>query len=141
MWVAFFSRVCRDAAVLGVAFLRRYGQEHGEIGCLAIHHVYRKVGVDFLLLCCLCCSETRYSIRSSIAVHSGLFSTIVCSLPFVCSTCKRGWGEAMLSYLERVAIASSIKHVFVLSSRTMQWFVERGFDEAEVSDLPEERAR
>lgn len=47
----------------------------------------------------------------------------------------------MLSYLERVAIASSVKHVFVLSTRTMQWFVERGFQEAEVSDLPAERVK
>lgn len=85
--------ITRDGAVLGVAFFRRYGRDHGEIGCLAIHHEYR----------------------------------------------QRGWGEAMLSYLERLAIAYSVKHVFVLSSRTMQWFVERGFEEASVSDLPKER--
>lgn len=52
---------------------------------------------------------------------------------------QRGWGDAILSYLERVAIASSVKHLFVLSSRTMQWFVERGFEEATVADLPKER--
>lgn len=45
----------------------------------------------------------------------------------------------MLSYLERVALASSVKHLFVLSTVTMQWFVERGFRESQVSDLPPER--
>ena len=45
----------------------------------------------------------------------------------------------MLSYLERVALASRIKHLFVLSTSTMQWFVERGFEEADVSVLPPER--
>lgn len=59
----------------------------------------------------------------------------------VASRLQRGWGEALLSYLERVAIASSVKHLFVLSTRTMQWFVERGFKEADVPDLPEERIR
>lgn len=52
---------------------------------------------------------------------------------------QRGWGEAMLSYLERVAVASSVKHLFVLSTVTMQWFVERGFQEEDVSALPPER--
>lgn len=52
---------------------------------------------------------------------------------------QRGWGEAMLGYLERVALASSVKHLFVLSTVTMQWFVERGFRESQVSDLPPER--
>ena len=33
----------RDNAVLGVAFFKRYGQDHAEVGCLAVHHDYRKV--------------------------------------------------------------------------------------------------
>jgi amino-acid N-acetyltransferase len=45
----------------------------------------------------------------------------------------------MLGYLERVAVLSGITSVFVLSTRTMQWFVERGFGECSVSDLPETR--
>ncbi|CAM9472493.1 unnamed protein product [Ectocarpus sp. 4 AP-2014] len=88
-----FFVITRDETVLGVAFFKRYGQDHAEVGCLAIHRDYR----------------------------------------------KRGWGEAMLSYLERVALASSVKHLFVLSTVTMQWFVERGFRESQVSDLPPER--
>eukprot|EP00752_Nemacystus_decipiens_P001827 g1764.t1 len=87
--------ITRDESVLGVAFFKRYGQDHAEVGCMAIHRNYR----------------------------------------------KRGWGEAMLSYLERVALASSVKHLFVLSTVTMQWFVERGFEESQVSDLPPERRK
>ncbi|CAM9347615.1 unnamed protein product, partial [Hapterophycus canaliculatus] len=88
-----FFVITRDESVLGVAFFKRFGQDHAEVGCLAIHRDYR----------------------------------------------KRGWGEAMLSYLERVALASSVQHLFVLSTVTMQWFVERGFQESEVSGLPQER--
>lgn len=33
----------RDEAILGVAFFKRYGANHAEVGCLAIHHDYRKV--------------------------------------------------------------------------------------------------
>lgn len=33
----------RDESVLGVAFFKRYGQDHAEVGCLAIHRDYRKV--------------------------------------------------------------------------------------------------
>lgn len=40
----------RDESVLGVAFFKRYGQDHAEVGCLAIHSDYRKVFVHFELL-------------------------------------------------------------------------------------------
>lgn len=39
----------RDESVLGVAFFKRYGQDHAEVGCLAIHRDYRKV---FMLFMC-----------------------------------------------------------------------------------------
>lgn len=54
---------------------------------------------------------------------------------------KGGRGEAMLGYLERVSVLSGIDHIFVLSTRTMEWFVERGFVECSVTDLPESRRR
>ena len=40
-----------------------------------------------------------------------------------------GRGDAMLGYLERLAYQSGAKKVFVLSTQTMEWFVERGFRE------------
>lgn len=42
-WLAVGCDPFREDAVLGVAFFRRYGRDHGEVGCLAIHHDYRKV--------------------------------------------------------------------------------------------------
>ena len=45
----------------------------------------------------------------------------------------------MLGYLERVALAAGVEALFVLSTRTMQWFVERGFEEAALDALPEAR--
>ncbi|CAM9288456.1 unnamed protein product [Chrysoparadoxa australica] len=53
----------------------------------------------------------------------------------------QGKGEAMLGYLDRVALASGIKTLFVLSTRTMQWFLERGFEEVSVEVLPESRRK
>ena len=52
---------------------------------------------------------------------------------------KGGRGEAMLGYLERIVISQGRSKVFVLSTRTMQWFLERGFKEVDVSVLPESR--
>mmetsp|Transcript_33818 Transcript_33818/g.104719 ORF Transcript_33818/g.104719 Transcript_33818/m.104719 type:complete len:565 (-) Transcript_33818:103-1797(-) len=48
-------------------------------------------------------------------------------------------GDALLSYLERVAIASGVQELFALSTKTMQWFVERGFDQVSLDSLPQER--
>jgi len=48
-------------------------------------------------------------------------------------------GDAMLSYLERVAIAANVQYLFALSTKTMHWFVERGFEEVAFDALPESR--
>ena len=52
---------------------------------------------------------------------------------------RQGCGDAMLGYMERTAVAAGVTNLFVLSTVTMQWFVERGFSEAPVGDLPERR--
>lgn len=52
-----------------------------------------------------------------------------------------GRGDAMLGYLERLCLRRGCNKVFVLSTQTMEWFVERGFHEAEVSDLPPSRQK
>ena len=51
----------------------------------------------------------------------------------------RGRGDAMLGYLERLCVSKGASTVFVLSTQTMEWFVERGFDEVEVDMLPPSR--
>lgn len=45
---------------------------------------------------------------------------------------KGGRGDAMLGYLERLSLQCGGKKVFVLSTQTMEWFVERGFREVPV---------
>mmetsp|Transcript_26970 Transcript_26970/g.63193 ORF Transcript_26970/g.63193 Transcript_26970/m.63193 type:complete len:602 (+) Transcript_26970:176-1981(+) len=52
---------------------------------------------------------------------------------------SRGRGDAMLGYLERLALINGASTIFVLSTQTMEWFLERGFGEAPVSELPEQR--
>lgn len=52
---------------------------------------------------------------------------------------SQGRGDAMLGYLERICLKNNVKDVFVLSTQTMEWFVERGFDMVDVPRLPPSR--
>jgi len=51
----------------------------------------------------------------------------------------RGRGDAMLGYLERLSVQKGAQYIFVLSTQTMEWFIERGFDEVTVDKLPPSR--
>ena len=53
---------------------------------------------------------------------------------------REGRGETLLAFLERRALLMGITHVFVLSTRTMQWFEERGFVLSDPSRLPPTRS-
>lgn len=48
-------------------------------------------------------------------------------------------GDALLSRLEQQARRSGAGTLFVLTARTAHWFMERGFSEGSVDDLPVER--
>lgn len=50
-----------------------------------------------------------------------------------------GRGDAMLGYLERLCFLNGATTVFVLSTQTMEWFVERGFEPVTVAELPPSR--
>jgi amino-acid N-acetyltransferase len=50
-----------------------------------------------------------------------------------------GRGRQLLDWLERTAAAQGLARLFVLSTRTMHWFRERGFEPGEVATLPDER--
>ena len=52
---------------------------------------------------------------------------------------KGGRGDAMLGYLERLSLQCGARKVFVLSTQTMDWFIERGFREVSVESLPPSR--
>jgi amino-acid N-acetyltransferase len=42
----------------------------------------------------------------------------------------------LLAYVERQARRRGLAQIFVLTTRTAHWFRERGFEPAELSDLP-----
>lgn len=50
-----------------------------------------------------------------------------------------GRGERILAHIEKRARDRNYKTLFVLSTQTTQWFVERGFVEADVNALPQAR--
>ena len=50
-----------------------------------------------------------------------------------------GRGEALLEYMEARATAKGLRSLFVLTTRTAHWFVERGFVEASVDQLPKKK--
>ena len=47
-----------------------------------------------------------------------------------------GRAEALLRFIERQARDQGLQRLFVLTTRTAHWFRERGFEPAEVGDLP-----
>ncbi|MEW9899570.1 amino-acid N-acetyltransferase [Chitinivorax sp. PXF-14] len=53
----------------------------------------------------------------------------------------RGLGDKLLQDVERQARRLGIERLFVLTTRTTHWFIERGFEHANVDVLPQERQR
>lgn len=47
-------------------------------------------------------------------------------------------GNRMLEYVYRRAAELKLKKLFVLSTQTMHWFIERGFQAASLGDLPDQ---
>jgi amino-acid N-acetyltransferase len=50
-----------------------------------------------------------------------------------------GRGDQLLQYLEKQCAAQGLERLFVLTTQTLHWFRERGFDTCELSELPEAR--
>ena len=53
----------------------------------------------------------------------------------------QGDGEKILRRIEQRAKAKGLKSIFVLTTRTMHWFLKRGFVQAPIDWLPEARQR
>jgi amino-acid N-acetyltransferase len=51
----------------------------------------------------------------------------------------RGYGEAILNHMIDIAKSQKLKKLFVLTTRTAHWFLERGFVESDVSALPAQK--
>ncbi|GBG13580.1 amino-acid N-acetyltransferase [Novimethylophilus kurashikiensis] len=50
-----------------------------------------------------------------------------------------GRGDRLLHHCEEEARQKGIKHLFVLTTRTAHWFIERGFVEQDISALPKQK--
>lgn len=51
----------------------------------------------------------------------------------------RGYGQVILDHMTGLAKTQGLKKLFVLTTRTAHWFIERGFNEADVSALPAQK--
>ena len=51
----------------------------------------------------------------------------------------QGDGERLLRHIEQRAKAAGLRRIFVLTTRTMHWFIKRGFVPADADQLPPER--
>jgi amino-acid N-acetyltransferase len=54
---------------------------------------------------------------------------------------SQGDGERMLKRIEQRARAMGLSSIFVLTTRTMHWFLKRGFQQVDADWLPEARKR
>lgn len=52
---------------------------------------------------------------------------------------KNGYGDRLLTSLESKARENGIDRLFVLTTVATHWFIEKGFSEVALSDLPEQR--
>lgn len=53
----------------------------------------------------------------------------------------KGDGEKLLKHIEQKALKLGLESIFVLTTRTMHWFIKRGFVEVEPEWLPEEKLK
>ncbi|MCW5639465.1 MAG: GNAT family N-acetyltransferase, partial [Rubrivivax sp.] len=53
----------------------------------------------------------------------------------------QGDGERILKRIEQRARSMGLQSIFVLTTRTMHWFVKRGFVQVDPDQLPEARKR
>ena len=52
---------------------------------------------------------------------------------------NEGRGDELLAFIEKRARKEGFENLFVLSTRTMHWFRERGYKSADIKSLPGKR--
>ncbi len=52
---------------------------------------------------------------------------------------REGYGEALMTEIEARARKLKLTGLFVLTTRTSQWFLERGYHTAAIADLPKQK--
>jgi amino-acid N-acetyltransferase len=50
-----------------------------------------------------------------------------------------GRGDALLGHMERLARDQDLERIFVLTTKTAHWFLERGFEPIALAELPEQK--
>ncbi|XP_024988278.1 probable amino-acid acetyltransferase NAGS2, chloroplastic [Cynara cardunculus var. scolymus] len=53
----------------------------------------------------------------------------------------QGQGDKLLDYIEKKASSIGLQRLFLLTTRTADWFVRRGFSECSIESIPEERRK
>ncbi|KAL0350485.1 UNVERIFIED_CONTAM: putative amino-acid acetyltransferase NAGS1, chloroplastic [Sesamum radiatum] len=53
----------------------------------------------------------------------------------------QGQGDKLLDYIEKKASSLGLQMLFLLTTRTADWFVRRGFSECSIERIPEERRK
>ncbi|XP_021802182.1 probable amino-acid acetyltransferase NAGS2, chloroplastic isoform X1 [Prunus avium] len=53
----------------------------------------------------------------------------------------QGQGDKLLDYIEKKASSLGLAKLFLLTTRTADWFVRRGFSECSIESIPEKRQR
>uniref|UniRef100_A0ACD5YXB8 Uncharacterized protein n=1 Tax=Avena sativa TaxID=4498 RepID=A0ACD5YXB8_AVESA len=53
----------------------------------------------------------------------------------------RGLGDKLLDYVEKEALSRGLRNLFLLTTRTADWFVRRGFSECSIESIPERRRK
>ncbi|KAI3451913.1 hypothetical protein Pfo_008578 [Paulownia fortunei] len=53
----------------------------------------------------------------------------------------QGTGDKLLDYIEKKASSLGLQMLFLLTTRTADWFVRRGFSECSIEHIPEERRK
>ncbi|KAI3722703.1 hypothetical protein L2E82_33745 [Cichorium intybus] len=53
----------------------------------------------------------------------------------------QGQGDKLLDYIEKKASSMGLQRLFLLTTRTADWFVRRGFSECSIEFIPEERRK
>ncbi|KAK2998537.1 hypothetical protein RJ639_023199 [Escallonia herrerae] len=53
----------------------------------------------------------------------------------------QGQGDKLLDYIEKKASSIGLQQLFLLTTRTADWFVRRGFSECSIESIPDERRK
>ncbi|WP_434779521.1 amino-acid N-acetyltransferase [Neisseria sp. Ec49-e6-T10] len=56
-------------------------------------------------------------------------------------TQESGYGQLLVNHLEQKAFKMGVRKLFLLTTQTAHWFIERGFKEATLADLPKEKQK